>query len=106
MLKKGLVAALFFVSALSQAAFAQQGNGPGAGPGFAPVDFKEQKERVLQMLEERKSRLAQEKTCVEAAQDTEALQKCRPERPGGGMGPGSMRGGQQGQPTQPMNRGR
>jgi hypothetical protein len=96
---KRSIMALLVVSALAQAALAQQGGpGSGAGPGtsFAPENFQEQKARILQMLDQRRSNFDKEKTCVEAAQNREDLQKCRPERPGGGMGPGPMRSGQGG----------
>jgi hypothetical protein len=99
------ILAVLFALALSQVAQAQQGSGSGPGPGgqewagksATPEQFKDKKARVLKMIEERRTKLDQAKTCVEAAQTDEDLQKCRPERPMG-MGPGGMRrgGGMQG----------
>ncbi len=92
--------AMLFLSAVFQAALAQQAQPfPGAGPmmqggtgrEFAPEQFSETKARILKMLEERKARLEQEKTCVQTANSMEELQKCRPRPPMGG--PGGMQGG-------------
>ena len=111
----GLVVVVLFLAALSQAVIAQQGPGGGPGPEMmregmgrelTPEQFSEIKARVLKLIDERRTRLDQEKACVEkAASDTE-LRKCRPERPmrpGGGMqrDPGQQRptrpGGEQSQ---------
>ena len=101
-----LAFAVLFLTSVSQHAFAQQpGSGPGpAGPegsgkAMTPENFKEIKTRILARIEERRTMLDKEKTCVEAAQNADELRKCRPERPMG-MGPGGMqnRGPGQGQP--------
>lgn len=94
--------ATLFLSSISPAVLAQQSRPfPGAGPGpmmqggagkdFSPEQFTETKTRVLQMLEERKTRLEQEKTCLQAANSIDELQKCRPRPPMGR--PGGMQGG-------------
>jgi hypothetical protein len=58
-----------------------------------PEQFSDMKARALKMIEERRTRLDQEKACVEASTNIEELRKCRPERP---MGPGGgFRGGMQ-----------
>lgn len=100
------VVAALFLAALSQSVFAQQypGGGPG-GPGMqegsgkeiTPQQFSEIKNRVLKMIEERQTRLTQEKACVEAATSGAELKKCRPERPMGQGGPGGHFPGGQGQ---------
>ena len=89
---------------------------PGGGGGapmmrdksakeLTPEQFSEMKARVLKMLEERKTRLDQEKTCVEASKTADELRKCRPEPPMGPMGQGGQfRGGMrcQQQPAAPQ----
>lgn len=100
------VFAVLFMTAVSQAAFAQQY--PGAGPGpaiqgaegkeIAPEQFNEMKARILKMIEERRAKLDQEKACVEAAKSADELRNCRPERPMGGGGRGGrFQGGPGGQ---------
>ncbi len=96
-----LTVALLFMLVLSQAALAQQGPGPlaqGTGKSATPEEFKDKKDHILKMLEERRAHLDKAKACVEAAKTDEDLLKCRPERPMG-MGPGHMRrgGGMQGE---------
>lgn len=97
----GMVIVVLFLAALSQAVLAQQGPGDGTGPAMmregagretTPEQFSETKARVLKMIEERRTRMDQEKACVEASKNDAELRKCRPERP---MGPG---GGMQGGP--------
>jgi hypothetical protein len=96
-----IIAALFLL-AFSQAALAQQGPGPlaqGTGKSATPEEFKDKKDRILKMLEERRAHLDKAKACVEASKTDDDLLKCRPERPMG-MGPGGMHrrgpGGMQG----------
>lgn len=98
-----MVVVALFLAALSQAVYAQQGPGRGPGPAMmregtgkeiTPEQFPEVKARVLKLIDERRTRLDKEKTCVEAATNDAELKKCRPERP---MGPG---GGMQGGPGQ------
>jgi hypothetical protein len=99
-----MVVVVLFLAALSQAVPAQQGPAGGQGPAMregmgkeiTPEQFNETKARVLKMIDERRTRLDQEKTCVEASTNGAELKKCRPERPmgpGGGMhgGPGQQR---------------
>jgi hypothetical protein len=89
-----IIAALFML-ALSQVALAQQGPGPlaqGTGKSATPEEFKDKKDRILKMIEERRAHLDKAKACVEAAKTDDELLKCRPERPMG-MGPGNMRHG-------------
>ena len=99
------VVAALFLAAVSQHAFAQQAPGSGPGPavqGGKPAEtFSERKARILTMLEDRKMRIDKEKACVDAAQNSEDLIKCRPDRPMG-MGPGSMQQGRHGQQRPPM----
>jgi len=100
-----MVVMVLFLAALAQAVLAQQGPASGPGPGmmregmgkeFTPEQFSETKARVLKLIDERRTRLDQEKACVEKATNDSELKKCRPERPmhpGGGMqsGPGQQR---------------
>ncbi len=89
-----IIVALFLL-AFSQAALAQQGPGPsaqGTGKSATPEEFKDKKDRILKMIEERRAHLEKAKACVEAAKTDDDLLKCRPERPMG-MGPGGMRRG-------------
>jgi hypothetical protein len=88
--------AVMFVTAFSQATFAQSdpASGPGPGMQMTPEQFNQKKAHILTMIEERSARLTQEKACVEAAKNMAELRKCRPERP---MGPG---GPHQGGPNQ------
>jgi hypothetical protein len=98
--------ALVFLAAWAAAAMAQQYPGNGQGPGpmmqgdqertLSPEQFAERKTRVLQLLEERRQRIEQEKACVEASKDIEAMRKCRPE-PQRSMGRGGYMPGGQGQ---------
>ncbi len=87
---KKYIAAATLVLMFSAAALAQQAPGNGRDPGkrFAPENFQDTKARVLQMIEERRARLDQEKACIEKAENMEEMKKCRPEpRMGrGGMG--------------------
>ncbi len=97
-MKKYMFVAILVLSVMGTTAWAQQepgqgqGGRNGTGKTFAPENFQEMKTRVLQMLEERKTRLDQEKACVEKAGTMEDLRKCRPEPQ---MGRGGM-GGQGG----------
>lgn len=97
-----LVVVVLVLVAGSFAAHAQQGPAGGSGPAkpegatkeFAPEQFPEVKARVLKMLDERETRLEQERACVEKATNHEELKKCRPEPPMGGQmhgGPGQQR---------------
>jgi hypothetical protein len=99
-----VIVVMLVLAAGSQVVFAQQAPGSGPGPAMqegqgkqkTPETFSERKARVQKMLEERKTRLEQEKICVDAAKTDEELVKCRPQRPmmheGGGMGGGHMEG--------------
>lgn len=106
-----IVAALF-LAALSQPAFAQQSPGSGQGPAMqegsgkeiTPQQFSEMKTRILKMIEERQTRLTQEKACVEAATSGAELKKCRPDRPMGQGGPGGPGGQFPGGPGQGQQR--
>ncbi len=94
-----LILAALLSLALAQVALAQQGPGPlsqTGGKSATPEEFKNKKDRVLKMIEERRAHLDKAKACVEAAKTDEELQKCRPERPMG-MGPGMRHGGMQGE---------
>ena len=101
-----MVLAVLMISAVSLSASAQQNPG-GPGPmmqsgekrELTPEQFNDMKARALKMIEERRTRLEQEKTCVEAATTMEELRKCRPERP---IGPGG--GGFRGGPQEEQNR--
>jgi hypothetical protein len=83
---------VFLLAGISQVALAQQSTGSPAAPGgtgktVTPEQFQERKARILKMIEERRAKLDQAKTCIEAATNNEELRKCRPEPPEG-MGPG------------------
>ncbi len=97
-MKSGLLIAIgvLYLSMLSQVAFAQ--NGPGKT--FAPENFQEAKGRVLHMIEERRTRLDQEKACVEKSSNMEEMRKCRPEPP---MGHGGKHQGEPGEHRAPMS---
>jgi hypothetical protein len=86
------------MSAGAVTVLAQQGQGGGQmggpGPGMrggmqqqevTPEQFPEVKARVLKMLDDRKTRLEQERACVEKASNDAELRKCRPEPPMGGQ---------------------
>jgi hypothetical protein len=104
-----LAAVVILLSALSPVALAQQapGSGPapaaqdGTGKTVTPEQFQEKKARILKMIEERRTRLDQEKACVEAATNMDDLRKCRPEPPMG-MRRGGMRQDGPG-PKRPMS---
>ena len=107
----GSVVIMLFLAAGPRPVLAQQGPGGGQGPMMQggqrqqadPATFSERKARVQKLLEERKTRLEQEKTCVDAAKNDDDLAKCRPQRPmmqgsqgmqggrGGMGGPGMQR---------------
>ncbi len=59
-----------------------------AARDVTPEQFAEMKARILNRLDERKSRLEQERACVDASKNVEELRKCRPEPPMGPMGRG------------------
>jgi len=96
-----VVVTALFLAALSSYTFAQQQSGSGPGPNdqrmmgreITPENFAEVKARMLTMIEKRRTWLDTEKACVDAAQNAEALKKCRPERPMGGMGGGMRQNG-------------
>jgi len=104
-MSKRIVASTVVVSlvlaALSQVVLAQQVPVGGPGPAMhemmgkeiTPEQFPEVKARVLKMIDERRTRLDQEKACVEASTNGAELKKCRPDRPMGGMKGGGMHGG-------------
>jgi len=107
-----VVCSALLVVMLAGPAPAQQRAGGGSAPmmhdkgarEITPEQFAEMKARVLSMLEERSTRLAQEKACVEASKTADELRKCRPEPPMGPMGGqgGQFRSGPRGQqPGQP-----
>ena len=106
------VTVVLLLTAGSIVVFAQQG--PAGSPGygkpegvkkeFTAEQFPEMKARVMKMLDERKTRLEQERACVEKATTHEELKKCRPEPPMGGMHRGSP-GGQQRQQMPGMQGG-
>ncbi|HXX80870.1 MAG TPA: hypothetical protein VEI46_04930 [Thermodesulfovibrionales bacterium] len=50
---------------------------------ITPENFNEAKSNILQKIEERLTRLNEEKACVQAASNADELKKCRPQRPGG-----------------------
>ena len=82
---------VLFLAGISQVALAQQSPGGPAAPGgtgktVTPEQFQERKARILKMIEERRAKLDQAKTCIEAATTNAELRKCRPEHPEG-MGP-------------------
>jgi hypothetical protein len=88
---------VFVLAVFSQAAFSQQapgyGPGPGSGKALAPENFPDTKARILQMLDDRLTRLSQEKACVEKAENLEGLKKCRPAPPARGEGGQRRQGG-------------
>ncbi len=98
---------VLFLALLSPAAFAQQVPGAGPGPGMqngpgassTPEQFSARKTRILQLIEIRRTRLDEEKTCVESAKNDQDLMNCRPRRPMMRRG-GGGRGGAQGGPGQ------
>lgn len=79
------IVVVLVLTAAASAALAQQepgqaqGSRNGQGKTFAPENFQDLKTRVLQILEERRTRLEQEKACVEKTENMQDLQKCRPE---------------------------
>lgn len=88
---------VLLLAGTSQVALAQQGPGGPAAPGttgktVTPEQFQEIKARILKMIEQRRAKLDEAKTCIEAATNNDELRKCRPERPER-MGPGGRRYG-------------
>jgi hypothetical protein len=95
---------VLFLAGISQVALAQQGPGGPAAPGgtgktVTPEQFQERKARILKMIDERRAKLDQAKTCIEAATNNDELRKCRPE----GMGPNGKRHGGPGRHMGPMD---
>jgi hypothetical protein len=91
---------VLFFAGISPVAQAQQGPGVQAAPdetgtAVTPAQFEARKARIIKMIEERRAKLDQAKTCIEAATSNDELRKCRPERPEG-MGPGGRHHGGQG----------
>ena len=86
---------VLFLTGISQVALAQQGTGGQAAQGttgktITPEQFQQRKDYILKMIDERRAKLDQAKTCVETATNNDELRKCRPERPER-MGPGGRR---------------
>jgi hypothetical protein len=50
---------------------------------ITPENFSEVKSNILQRIDERLTKLNEEKACVQAASTADELKKCRPPRPGG-----------------------
>ena len=98
----GIVVAVLLIAAGSQVVLAQQGPGGGPGPMMqggqgkqGTESFSDRKARVLKHIEERKAKLAEEKACVDKAQNDEDLMNCRPQHPQeGGMEHRGQMGGQ------------
>jgi len=88
-----LVVAALILSVFSLVAFAQQNSDSGPGPAFrqgsdrqmTPEEFTAHKSRILDMIEIRRTKLDEEKVCVEAATTPAQLRKCKLHHP---MGPG------------------
>ncbi|MDA8101154.1 MAG: hypothetical protein M0042_16165 [Nitrospiraceae bacterium] len=106
----GITAVVLVLAFGAFAAWAEQGPASGTGPAMQGAGgnretFSERKARILKLFDERKTRLEQEKACVDAAQNDEDLMKCRPQRPmrGGEGGPDGRRGGPR--PQMPMGGG-
>lgn len=73
---------LFVASAvlISSTAFAQQQNGsPGEQGQNRQQKFQEIKQRMLDRIDQRINTLQDAKSCVEQAQDPQALKACRPQ---------------------------
>jgi hypothetical protein len=89
-----LVIAALILSVFSLAAVAQQDTGGGPGPAvrqgnekqMTPEEFIAFKSRILNMIEVRRTKLDEEKVCVEAATTPTQIRKCRLHHP---MGSGS-----------------
>ena len=71
---------------LPMLAFAQQQPPQGGQGQFDPQKFQERKTRVLEGIDRRIDTLQQAKSCVQQAQDPQALRACRPERREGDRG--------------------
>jgi hypothetical protein len=85
--------ATLFVAIFSLVAIAQQNPGGGPSPAvpqgtekqLTPEQFAAMKSRILNMIDERRSKLDEEKACVEAALTPAELRKCKRHHR---MGPG------------------
>jgi len=85
--------ATLFVAIFSLVAIAQQNPGGGPSPAvpqgtekqLTPEQFATMKLRILNMIDERRSKLDEEKACVEAALTPAELRKCKRHHR---MGPG------------------
>ena len=95
-MKRAVIVAIVVFLAFALPAFAVESNEPPKGP--APT-FEQKKAQLLKSLDERITKLQQEKTCVQAAKKDEDLQACMrkysPFSPGGpgGMGHPGFPGG-------------
>jgi hypothetical protein len=91
-MKKALYLALGMLFASS--AFAQQNTPPAGAPGQErPQDFQQMKQRLLERMGRRIDAIQKAKSCVQQAQDAQALRSCRPSEPrrGGPDGRGQPR---------------
>jgi Spy/CpxP family protein refolding chaperone len=92
-MKRALFAALLLSLALALPAFAVESNAPPNAPPKAPAaNFDQRKAQILKHIDERNTKLQQEKDCVQAAKNDNDLKACRekfapPRGPGGPRGP-------------------
>jgi hypothetical protein len=101
-MKKAVIATLILSLAFALPAFAVESNEPPKGP--APT-FEQKKAQILKRLDERSTKLQEEKACVQAAKNDNDLKACRdkfgpPHSPFGPGGPGGT--GRPGIPGGPL----
>jgi len=83
------MAAVLLMGVFALTAVAQQAPGGDPGPAvqqgaekqMTPEQFTALKSRILKMIDARKTKLDEEKACVEAAKTPGELKKCRPHHP-------------------------
>lgn len=73
-MKKALIAAVALSLVLAASVFAVDSGQPGAVPG---QNFDQRKAEILKMLDERIASLQEAKSCIQAAQNHDAIGTCR-----------------------------
>jgi hypothetical protein len=97
-MKRAVIATLIFSLAFALPAFAVESNEPQKGP--APT-FEQRKAQDLKRLDDRSTKLQEEKACVQATKNDNDLKACREKfRPPHGPG-GKGHPGRPGGPTPP-----
>jgi hypothetical protein len=87
-MKRSIIAATVLSLAFALPTLAIESNAPPDVPSKRPaLTFDQQKAQILKRLDERKTKLQEEKVCVEAAKNEQDLRACR-QKSGPSLGPG------------------